>query len=84
MCSYFLNSFIALIFISVSFSAYQVGDQISAEDQLRRHEVCYGADHHNIESDGHGGYSLSLGDFNGYTNESGIFYVIMIDMAASW
>jgi hypothetical protein len=79
----FFNSFISLILISFSFSLYQVGDQISANDQARNFEVCYGAEHHGIEID-HGAYSLALGDYNGYTNDSGIFYVMMIDMAASW
>jgi hypothetical protein len=79
----FFNSFISLILISFSFSLYQVGDQISLNDQARNFEVCYGAEHHGIEID-HGAYSLALGDYNGYTNDSGIFYVMMIDMAASW
>jgi len=79
----FFNSFISLFLISFSFSLYQVGDQISLNDQARNFEVCYGAEHHGIEID-HGAYSLALGDYNGYTNDSGIFYVMMIDMAASW
>ena len=78
-----LNKFIALILISFSFSLYQVGDQISQQDQERNFDVCYGAEHHGIEMEG-GRYKLGLGDYNGYTNDTGIFYVMMIDMAASW
>ena len=81
---YYFNKFLILILVSFSFTAYQVGDQISESDQNRRHDVCYGAEEHNIEEDGHGGYSLSLSDLNGYTNDTGVFYVTMIDMAASW
>ncbi len=79
----FFNSFISLILISFSFSLYQVGDQISQNDQDRRFQVCYGGEEHGLEED-HGSYTLALGDYNGYTNDSGIFYVMMIDMAASW
>jgi len=79
----FYNRFILLVLISLSFSVYQVGDQISAVDQARNFDVCYGAEHHGIEMEG-GRYKLGLGHYNGYTNDSGIFYVMMIDMAASW
>ena len=82
--NFYSRIFVATIFFSLSFSVYQIGDQISESDQNRRHDVCYGAEEHNIPEDGHGGYSLSLGDLNGYTNDDGIFYVTMIDMAASW
>ena len=84
MRSYYLNIFIISLFLSFSFALYQVGDQISANDQARQHEICYGAEEHGFEEDNHGGFSLSLGDFNGFTNETGIFYVTFIDMAASW
>tara|TARA_B100001175_G_scaffold292299_1_gene278028 strand:- start:644 stop:886 length:243 start_codon:yes stop_codon:yes gene_type:complete len=79
----FVNRFILLLLISLALPVYQVGDQISAEDQARNFDVCYGAEHHGIEEQG-GRYRLGLGDYNGYTNDSGIFYVMMIDMAASW
>jgi hypothetical protein len=77
------TQFILFLFFSFLLPLYQVGDQISLNDQARNFEVCYGAEHHGIEID-HGTYSLALGDYNGYTNDSGIFYVMMIDMAASW
>ena len=79
----FFNSFISLLLISFSFSVYQVGDQINLNDQARRFQVFYGGEEHGLEID-HGSYTLALGDYNGYTNDSGIFYVMMIDMAASW
>ena len=82
--NFYSRIFVTTIFFSLSFSVYQIGDQISESDQNRRHDVCYGAEEHNIPEDGHGGYSLSLGDLNGYTNDDGVFYVTMIDMAASW
>jgi len=82
--NFYSRIFVTAIFFSLSFSVYQIGDQISESDQNRRHDVCYGAEEHNIEEDGHGGYSLSLSDLNGYTNDTGVFYVTMIDMAASW
>ena len=81
---FYLNLFLVLIFVSLSYAVYQIGDQISADDQARQHEICYGAEEHGFEEGNHGTVTLSLGDFNGYTNESGIFYVTMIDMAASW
>ena len=82
--NFYSRIFVTAIFFSLSFSVYQIGDQISESDQNRRHDVCYGAEEHGFEEDNHGGFSLSLGDFNGFTNESGIFYVTFIDMAASW
>ena len=76
--------FVAIILFSFSFSQfYSIGDQITLDHQAVQHDVCYGAEHHGIEEEG-GRYSLSLDDYNGYINDSGIFYVIMIDMAASW
>ena len=83
MVSMFLNKFILLLLISFSFSIYEVGDQITLEHQAVQHDVCYGAEHHGIEPEG-GRYKLSLADYNGYINDSGIFYVMMIEMAASW
>ena len=77
------KNFLTLSIFSLTFALYQVGDQISQADQDRVFEVCYGAEHHGIEPQG-GRYNLSLGDYNGFTNDTGIFYVLMIDMAASW
>jgi len=67
---------------SVSFpSIYNVGDQVSEQHQNTHFDICHGAEEH-----GYGNEfvpNLSLGDLNGYMN-GGIFYVTMIDMAASW
>ena len=81
---FYLRILITIMSFSLSFSLYQIGDQISETDQDRKHEICYGAEHHGFEEDGHGQFSLSLSDFNGFRNNTGIFYVTMIDMAASW
>ncbi|OUW11206.1 MAG: hypothetical protein CBD26_03395 [Candidatus Pelagibacter sp. TMED166] len=78
-----IRKILTLALLSFSFAIYQVGDQISQNDQDRVFEVCYGAEHHGIEPVG-GRYNLTLGDYNGFTNDTGIFYVLMIDMAASW
>tara|TARA_B110000263_G_C15078491_1_gene405174 strand:+ start:67 stop:567 length:501 start_codon:yes stop_codon:yes gene_type:complete len=165
----FFNSFISLIFISFSFSVYQVGDQISQYHQSRIFDVCYGMEEHgyfdncseydnkddcpsynpepfdDLNMDGVYTYAepfedlngngrwdegepyedlnengsfdsidepyddlydnniwdsgfgcewinnqcrefpvMSLENFNGYINDDGVFYVTMIDMAASW
>ncbi len=80
-----LYVFIFVIMNMFSFlmcSVYEIGDQISLEDQNIEFDICYGA-----EKYGYGSQfipKLSLGDFNGYTNDIGVFYVLMIDMAASW
>ena len=74
-----------LFLASFIFPLYQVGDQISENDQNRYFDICYGAEEHGFNNDsGIGDPVLSLGDLNGYTNGTGIFYVTMIDMAASW
>ena len=74
-----------LFFASFIFPLYQVGDQISQNDQDRYFDICYGAEEHGFNNDSSiGNPQLSLGDLNGYANGTGIFYVTMIDMAASW
>ena len=62
-------------------SIYNVGDQVSETHQNTHFDICHGAEEH-----GYGDElspNLSLGDLNGFNN-GGIFYVTMIDMAASW
>ena len=75
-----------LFLASFIFPLYQVGDQISENDQNRYFDICYGAEEHGFNNDSGtiGDPQLSLGDLNGYANGTGIFYVTMIDMAASW
>jgi len=55
-------------------SNYEIGDQISIEDQSIGYEVCYG----DYPSE-----SISLADFNGETN-GGNFNVLLIEMSATW
>lgn len=74
--------FIILLLVSFSLSQnYSVGQQISQAHQDTQFNICYGADEHGFGDELVP--NLSLGDFNGFNN-GGIFYVLMIDMAASW
>ena len=43
-----------------------LGDQISQADQDRVFELCYGAEHHGLSLGG--STILTLGDYNGFTN----------------
>ena len=63
-----------LILLSSLFALYEVGEQISIEDQQQLFDICSG-DY--PES------TLSLSDFNGEIN-GGDYKVIHIDMSASW
>ena len=71
-----------IVFLSITFcSIYDVGEQVSSDHQNRQFDICYGAEEH-----GYGDEfapNLSLAEFNGFNN-GGLFYVTMIDMAASW
>ena len=81
---FYFSFILFLTMFSISFSQwYDKGDQVSLDHQAVQHDVCYGAEHHGIEMEG-GRYKLNLGDYNGYINDNGLFYVTMIDMAASW
>jgi len=60
--------------ISFAFSAYNVGQTVSINDQNEAFSVCYGD---------HDSGTLTLADFNGELN-GGSYKVIHIDMAASW
>ena len=78
----FYIRFIPLLLVSLSLSQnYSVGQQISQAHQDTQFNICYGADEHGFGDELVP--NLSLGDFNGFNN-GGIFYVLMIDMAASW
>ena len=78
----FYIRFILLLLVSLSLSQnYSVGQQISQAHQDTQFNICYGADEHGFGDELVP--NLSLGDFNGFNN-GGIFYVLMIDMAASW
>ena len=79
---YYLRFFVIINIFSIMMgSIYNVGDQVSDAHQNMQFDVCYGSEEH-----GYGDElapNLSLGEFNGFHN-GGLFYVTMIDMAASW
>ena len=66
------------VVLSFTMASYSVGQTISESDQLNALEVCNGHEP-NGETDG----EMSLYDYNGAHN-GGAYYVIHIDMAASW
>ena len=65
-----------LIFISLAFSAYNVGEQISINDQQLTKEVCYG---HSLTT----GDDFSLYGLNGQYN-GGDYHVMFLDLSATW
>ena len=67
-----------ILFISLSFAVYNVGQTVSISDQQQNLTVCNGIEP-NEETDG----NMSLYDYNGDYN-GGSYYVTHIDMAASW
>ena len=69
--------FILCILFRLSF-AYEVGDEVNIIDQNKTFEICYGD---NLDLDGDG--IIKLADFNGDLN-GGHYYVILIDMSATW
>lgn len=74
-----LKRILLLVIISTfSFAVYNVGQTVSISDQQQSLEVCNGIEP-NEETDG----EMSLYDYNGDFN-GGAYYVIHIDMAASW
>ena len=80
--SLYLRFFIISTIFSIAIpSIYDVGEQVSDQHQNTHFDVCYGADEHGYGDELNP--NLSLGEFNGFNN-GGLFYVTMIDMAASW
>ena len=65
-----------IIFISVALCQYNIGDQISINDQQLTKQVCYG---HTLET----GDNFSLYDLNGEYN-GGEYHVMFLDLSASW
>ena len=65
-----------LVFISLVFSSYNVGDQISISDQQLTKEVCYG---HSLTT----GDDFNLYGLNGAYN-GGDYHVMFLDLSASW
>ena len=77
----YLKIIFSIIFFSITFSQiYQVGEQVSIAHQEQEFDICYGAEYHGYDGDDP---VFSLGQLNGFTN-GGLFYVTMIDLAASW
>ena len=70
--------FSAVFLFSFSFAVYNVGQTVSISDQQQPLVVCNGEEP-NGETDG----EMSLYDYNGDYN-GGAYFVIHIDMAASW
>ena len=70
--------FVFVSILSFSFSAYIVGQTVSMSDQQLVMPICNGVEP-NGESDG----EMSLYDYNGDFN-GGEYYVIHIDLTASW
>jgi len=80
--SLYLRFFIIITIFSITIpSVYDVGEQVSSDHQNMHFDVCYGADEYGYGDELNP--NLSLGEFNGFNN-GGLFYVTMIDMAASW
>ena len=65
-----------IIFISMALCQYNIGDQISINDQQLTKQVCYG---HTLET----GDDFSLYDLNGEYN-GGEYHVMFLDLSASW
>ena len=64
-----------MLFFSISslIYCYNVGDYVNMIDQEKEFDVCYGGANE----------LLKLSNYNGDLN-GGMYYVIHIDMAASW
>tara|TARA_B100001540_G_C15495387_1_gene501106 strand:- start:231 stop:455 length:225 start_codon:yes stop_codon:yes gene_type:complete len=72
------NKLLLAIMFSFSFAVYSVGQTVSVSDQQTPLSICNGHEP-NEENDG----AMSLYDYNGDFN-GGKYYVIHIDLAASW
>ena len=73
-----LHTIIFISLFSFTFALYNVGQTISIAHQSQSNTVCNGHEP-NGEEDG----TMALIDYNGAEN-GGQYYVIHIDMAASW
>ena len=65
---------IFLLFISFSYSFYEIGDTISLEDQNIEYDICYG----DYEAD-----KIKLSNFNGNINSTN-FMVTGLLIQATW
>ena len=65
---------IFLLFISFSYSFYEIGDTISLEDQQVQNEICYGEYQNDV---------YSIGDANHIIN-GGKKQITIMKLSASW
>ena len=75
-----MKFFVAVLFSLSTFifsQTYCAGDQIGIDHQNTNFEVCYASGNYEVGND------WSLADFNGDLN-GGDYYIIFIDMSASW
>ena len=74
----YLHFFIIIVlFSAINCQTYDIGDQITIEDQSIELSICYGA------SENGNSNQLALADLNGSLN-GGNYHVIMIDISAAW
>ena len=66
--------FLYLLFVSLSYSFYEIGDTISLEDQNIEYDICHG----DYETD-----EIKLSDFNGNINGAN-FMVTGLLIQATW
>ena len=69
---------IPVLSMSLLFGAYSVGETVSITDQNRVFDICNGTNPLNGDTD-----DFKLADLNGDLN-GGQYFVLQIDMAASW
>ena len=67
---------ISIVFLTLTFAAYNVGDHISNNHLNQEFDLCYSAP-------GTMDNIIKLGDYNGNTN-GGNYKVLVIDMSATW
>ena len=74
----FIHLLIGKILFTYLMATYSIGDQISIPDQEISLSICNGHEP-NGDTDGY----MSLSNYNGDIN-NGSYYVMYIDMSASW
>ena len=67
---------IGIVFLAITFAAYNVGDSVSDNHLNQEFNLCYSAP-------GNMDNVIKLGDYNGNTN-GGDYNVLVIDMSATW
>ena len=69
---------VSFIFMSLTFAVYNVGQTVSYSDQNVTVNVCDQTSEYSV------GDPIKLADWNGASNSSGDYYVIWLEMSASW